>query len=72
MTVTCSKHLHLPHLTLLDPQVDKEIGHVAEKRVAIGMRIERGMEMETETEIWKGVESGVIVETGMGVETGQV
>ena len=28
---TCSK-LYLPHLMQLDPQVDKEIGHVAEKR----------------------------------------
>ena len=65
---TCSKHLYLPYLMLLDPQVDKEIGYVAEKKVATGMRTERGMERETETEIWKGVESWVIVETGMGVE----
>ena len=42
---------------------------MAQKRVAAGTRIVRGMEMETE--IWKGVESGVIVETGMGVETGK-
>ena len=63
-----TKHLRLPHLTLLDPQVDKEIGHVAQKRVVTGTRIERGMEMETE--IWKGGESGVIVETGTSVEIG--
>jgi hypothetical protein len=31
--------------------VDKETGHGAEKRVGIGMRVERGMEMETEAEI---------------------